>query len=253
MWRQDPDAAQVACAQLALGRPDEALKLSDEALRRSRDFKEPVNLAWVITLAAIVRGWRREPEAVLALAEAEIALAEEHGLRDRLAEGRLFRAWAMAKLGHTEQQPVGSEEVVTGATGTSLFRVQMLLDDYLHIGRTDRALDKLSEELAKVERTGDHLGESELHRLRGEVVLAGDPSATPEAETSFRRAIEVARNQWAKWWELRATTGLARLLANRGKRDEARGMLEEIYDRFTEGFDTADLKDAGTLLDQLNQ
>ena len=80
MWRQDPDAAQVACAQLALGRPDEALKLSDEALRRSRDFKEPVNLAWVITLAAIVRGWRREPEAVLALAEAEIALAEEHGL-----------------------------------------------------------------------------------------------------------------------------------------------------------------------------
>jgi len=99
------------------------------------------------------------------------------------------------------------EEVVTGATGTSLFRVQMLLDDYLHIGRTDRALDKLSEELAKVERTGDHLGESELHRLRGEVVLAGDPSATPEAETSFRKAIEVARNQWAKWWELRATTG----------------------------------------------
>jgi len=82
----------------------------------------------------------------------------------------------MAELGHREQQLVGLEEVVTGATGTSLFSVEMLLDDYLHIGRTDRALDKLSEELAKVERTGDHLGESELHRLRGEVVLAGDPA-----------------------------------------------------------------------------
>jgi predicted ATPase len=211
-----------------------------------------VNLAWVITLAAIVRGWRREPEALLALAEAEIALAEEHGLRDRLAEGFLFRAWAMAELGHKEQQLVGLEEIVTGATGTSLFRVEMLLKADLHIGRTDRARDKLSQELARVERTGEHLGEPELHRLSGEVVFASDPSATAEAETSLRRAIEVARNQSAKWWELRGTVSLARLLRDTGRSDEARTMLAEIYNWFTEGFDTADLKDAKALLDELS-
>jgi class 3 adenylate cyclase/tetratricopeptide (TPR) repeat protein len=250
-WAGSP--AQVACVRLALGRPDEALKLSDEALRRSREFKDPVNLAWVITLAAIVRGWRREPEAVLTLADAEIALAEEHGLRGRWAEGRLFRAWAMAELGHTEQQLVGLEEVVTGATGTSLFRVEMLLNAYLNIGRTDLALDKLSEELARVERTGERLGESELCRLRAEVVLAGDPSATAEAETSFRRAIEVARNQSAKWWELRATISLARLLARQDRRDEARTILTDIYNWFTEGLDTADLIDAKALMEELGK
>jgi len=73
-----------------------------------------------------------------------------------------------------------------------------------------------------------------------------------EAETSFRKAIEIARSQSAKWWELRATTSLARLLLDTIRQDEAHAMLAEIYNWFTEGFDTADLKDAKALLDELS-
>ena len=78
-----------------------------------------------------------------------------------------------------------------------------------------------------------------------------DSSASAVAETCFRKAIEIARGQSAKWWELRATVSLARLLAKRGKRDEAPAVLAEIYNWFTEGFDTADLKDAKALLAEL--
>ena len=93
--------------------------------------------------------------------------------------------------------------------------------------------------------------EAELRRLKGELLLLGNPDAAPLATRSFREAIEVARRQSAKSWELRATTSLARLLASQGRRDEARTMLTDIYNWFTEGFATADLKAAKTLLDHL--
>ena len=83
--------------------------------------------------------------------------------------------------------------------------------------------------------------------------LLGNPDAAPQAAQSFREAIEVARRQSAKSWELRATTSLARLLAAQGHRDEAHTMLADIYNWFTEGFATADLKTAKTLLDELSQ
>ena len=90
-----------------------------------------------------------------------------------------------------------------------------------------------------------------MHRLKGELLLRQNDSNAAEAQSCFERAIEVARNQSAKSWELRATTSLARLLAMQGRRDEARAMLAEIYGWFTEGFDTADLIDAKALLDEL--
>ncbi len=93
--------------------------------------------------------------------------------------------------------------------------------------------------------------EAEAHRVKGELLLAQDASNAAQAEQSFRTAIEIARRQKAKSWELRATTSLVRLLDQQGKRDEARAMLADIYNWFTEGFDTADLKDAKALLDEL--
>jgi len=84
------------------------------------------------------------------------------------------------------------------------------------------------------------------------LLLLPNQSASAEAAQCFREAIVVARRQSAKWWELRATTSLARLLASQGRGDEPRTMLAEIYDWFTEGFDSADLKDAKTLLDELS-
>jgi predicted ATPase len=92
--------------------------------------------------------------------------------------------------------------------------------------------------------------ESELHRLKGELLLSA--ANDDDAAQCFRDAIELARRQSAKAWELRATTSLARLLGKQGKRDEARAMLAQIYGWFTEGFDTADLKDANALLTELS-
>jgi predicted ATPase len=128
----------------------------------------------------------------------------------------------------------------------------MLARVYARLGRTDDALATINEELARFERWGAHVGEPELYRLKGEVILRSDPSAAVEAETYCRKAIEIARGHSAKWFELRATVGLARLLRDTNRRDEARAMLSEIYKWFTEGFDTADLKDAKALLDELD-
>ena len=100
--------------------------------------------------------------------------------------------------------------------------------------------------------TGMRYYEAELYRLRGELLLMQNATNIAQAEKCFRRANEVARKQSAKSWELRATTSLARLLAKHGKRSEANELLAEIYGWFTEGFDTADLKDAKALLEDLN-
>ena len=109
----------------------------------------------------------------------------------------------------------------------------------------------LNEALEHSERTGGKVDQAEMLRLKADVLLIRDPAAMAEAEHCFRAALEVAHQQEAKWWEMRATTGLARLLAAQARRDEARTMLAEIYNWFTEGFDTTDLKDAKALLDEL--
>jgi predicted ATPase len=115
----------------------------------------------------------------------------------------------------------------------------------------DEGLRTIDESFPIIERTGQRQHEAEVHRLRGELLLAQDSSNAAHSEKSFRTAIEIARKQRAKSWELRATTSLAQLLAKQGRRDEARAMLAEIYGWFTEGFDTLDLKDAKALLDEL--
>ena len=120
-------------------------------------------------------------------------------------------------------------------------------------GRFDDGLNALTEALAAAEDGHENRScEAETHRLKGELLLKQDEANATEAERWFRTAIEVARRQSAKSRELRATMSLARLLAKQGRRDEACAMLADIYGWFTEGFDTADLKDAKALLDELS-
>ena len=121
----------------------------------------------------------------------------------------------------------------------------------METGRLDEGLSALTEARAAADEHENRYYEAEMHRLKGELLLKQDDSAVAEAQRSFQRAIEIARIQGAKSLELRATMSLARLLDKQGHRDEARAMLAEIYNWFTEGFDTADLKDAKALLDQL--
>ena len=122
----------------------------------------------------------------------------------------------------------------------------------METGRLDDGLNALTEALSTADEHEDRFYEPEIHRLRGELLLKQDQSNVPEAQRCFERAIEIARKQSAKSWELRATISLARLLAKQGHRAETRTMLADIYGWFTEGFDTADLKDAKALLDELS-
>jgi predicted ATPase len=110
----------------------------------------------------------------------------------------------------------------------------------------------LEEGFASVTKTGAQVHSPWLHRVKGELLLLQNPSDVAEAEQCFRTAIEIARRQSARSAELRATTSLARLLDEQGRRNEARTMLAGIYGWFTEGFDTADLKDAKALLEELS-
>jgi len=233
--------------QLLLGKPDEALRMSNEALSRARQLKHPYTLALAIHQAAEMRFSRREPEATRELAEALIARAEEHGFQQRLLAGRAFRGWAMSELGQTEE---GVAELEAAAASAPAFHALLGLV-YARVGRADKALAIFDEEFARIERSGARQREPGLYSLKGNAILMDDSSATAEAEACFRKAIEIAGGQSAKWRELQATTSLARLLRGTGRRDEARAMLSEIYNWFTEGFDTADLKDAKTLLDEL--
>jgi predicted ATPase len=119
-------------------------------------------------------------------------------------------------------------------------------------GRCAQELEVITEALTLVLRNeGEHCWEAELHRIRGELLRSQSLDNHTEAETCFQKALEVARSQHAKSWELRAATSLARLWQQQGKREEAYDLLAPVYGWFTEGFDTADLQDAKSLLEEL--
>src|SRR5262249_39810232 len=137
----------------------------------------------------------------------------------------------------------------TGAELRTPYDLCALAEVCLETDHLDDAQTALTEALAAADEHGTRSYEAETYRLKGELMLRQN---NPEkARNCFDRATEIARRQGAKSWELRATTSLARLLARQGRRDEARAMLAEIYGWFTEGFDTADLKDAKALLLEL--
>jgi predicted ATPase len=163
----------------------------------------------------------------------------------------------MVELGLGQQE--GIVEMNEGlrdyrATGAGIGQpcfLSLLAKAHERTGRFEDGLRTLREALAIVNEHDEGQPEAELNRLMGELLLKQNDSNAAEARSCFERAIELARKQSAKSWELLATTSLARLLASQGRRDEARTMLAEIYNWFTEGFDTADLIDAKALLEEL--
>ncbi|MBV8357955.1 MAG: hypothetical protein JO189_08470 [Deltaproteobacteria bacterium] len=193
----------------------------------------------------------RDDRRMLEAAQRAVALARESGMTHQLGIGMIWLGRAMVVEGAVER---GIEAVAEGREILIKLGELAFLDwyehcaaaAYLEAGRTENGLAIVEEMIDKCAAGGVRLYEADLHLLKGELLLASGAPMT-DAEDSFRKAIIIAQRQQAKSWELRATLSLARLLIKQGRRDEARSMLTEIYDWFTEGFDTADLKDANEL------
>ena len=143
-------------------------------------------------------------------------------------------------------QSAGERLFVTYAFG-------ILAETLAALGRTNEALTAIDEGLVVTDETQQHWSEPELHRIKGEILRTeGSPDAVAGAEQSFRRSLGISARQRAKWWELRASVGLARLWRDQGRCDDARTLLAGIHDWFSEGLDTADMHDARTLLEELS-
>jgi len=246
----------AACILWELGYPERALKTSREALRLESEVAHPVSLANALAFAGLIYMWCGDTQPALESAEALIALAREKGFSSFLSMGLVISGWALTALGAGKEGIAQIRKGIadwraTGARGNGTGHLAVLLAAYLKRGKTEEAMPVLSEALSMVEEIGERNNEARLYQLKGELLRARGADGDLEAERNFRAAIRIARNQHAKSLELRASTSLARLLHARGRRDEARAMLAEIYGWFTEGFDTADLKDAKSLLDQL--
>src|SRR6266850_1125626 len=238
----------------SVGRPDQALDSIREAVRKAQQFSLSQSMVMARFFAVLIHYWRGEAQEAQTQAETLLRLSGEQRQPD-------FVAWATILRASTLDQPGQSEEAITDireslatlrAIGSKLARplfLAIMAKEYAKAGRTTDGLSVLNEALEIVNRTEERYCEAEVYRLKGELLVR--QGLFHDAETCFHKAIGVAREQGSKSFELRAVTSLARLRQTQAKREEAREMLAEIYNWFTEGLNTADLKEARALLDQL--
>jgi predicted ATPase len=250
--------SQLSWALYALGYPDQALARSRETLALAREVSHPLSEAYAILVPGVVHFRRGEMQAAREAGETGIALASEHGFPFYLGLGTFLRASALTDLGELQRHEgiAVMRAVVDGmrATGTvtgSAGVLAPLAEALLKAGQAEEGLALIAEAKEFVTKTGECESEAELHRLKGELLLARRASDHANAEAAFREALEVARRQSAKSYELRAATSLARLWQRQGREGDARELLAPVYSWFTEGFDTRDLRDAKALLDEL--
>jgi predicted ATPase len=240
----------------ALGYPDQALAMSREALTLAQELSHPFTLAVALAYAAMFYQFRREPHAVHEQAAAAIALCTEQRFAYYLAWETTMQGWAQVAQG---QGAEGLAQMRHGlaalrATGAALrlpYYLALLAEACGQTGQAAEGLTLLAEALAQAHKAGESWTEAELHRLKGELLLALPADNHAEAEGCLHQALAVARHQQAKALELRAATSLSRLWQQQGKQTEAHQLLAEIYGWFTEGFDTPDLQAAKALLEAL--
>jgi predicted ATPase len=248
-----------ACCLWCLGYPEQAQKRSQEALALARELDHAFSLADVLCFGGCVPNtMRRDAPALQEHAEELVRLSRGMGFLSFEGTGTCYWGEALAMLGQVQEgmalireglairQSIGAQCHLPGIMAA-------LAEAQAKAGQPEEGLSTLDETLALVEQTDERLWEAELYRMKGELLSTqGDEAETQvEAERLYWQAIEVARRQRAKAWELRATTSLARLWQAQGRTDEARQLLAEVYGWFTEGFDTPDLQEARALLDEL--
>ncbi|MEJ2102026.1 MAG: hypothetical protein P8X68_18940, partial [Desulfobacterales bacterium] len=239
-----------------LGYPDQALRNIHEALTMAQELTHSFSQAFALNMATTVHQFRREVQAVQECAEELITLTTEQGFALWLAFGMILRGWAIvAQGGGAKGISVIHEGLAahraTGAEVEKPYFLALMTEAYGKAGQPEEGLSVLAEALAVVDKTCGRYWEAELHRLKGELLLMQQRQKVDEAEACFRQALDIARRQQAKSFELRAAMSLSRLWQQQGKHKEAHRLLAEIYGWFTEGFDTVDLQEAKALLEQL--
>jgi predicted ATPase len=266
--------AHTAWVLWYLGYPEQALQKSQKAITLAQELAHPYSLAHALFCAAWLHQHRRERQAVQQRAEATITLATEHGFAMEFAWATILQGWALVEQGQGEEGIARLRQGLDAwrATGAEMipYFLALLAEAYGKTKQIKKGLLVLDEAMAVAPKAERSFCGAELYRLKGELTLqkfkvqsskfrvppspqplAPHTQAEAEAEACFHKAIEIARKQQAKMWELRATVSLARLWQSQGKRAEARQMLTAIYHWFTEGFDMTDLKEAKALLEEL--
>ncbi|MBI1814295.1 MAG: AAA family ATPase [Deltaproteobacteria bacterium] len=239
-----------------LGHLDRALALSEEAVALAQRVAHPVSLAQALFFAGLVHIERAELDRISERAEELVGLCERLGIPFYLGLGRWMRGYARIELGEGEagiaemqQGLVNLAEIGSGVGAPGI--LAKFAEGLRKVGRHDDALGAVGLGLAQAKQQAQHFFDADLHRLRAEILVDIDGNAAEEPEALFGQAVEIARQQEAKTFELRAATSLARLWQRQGRRAAARDLLAPVYEWFTEGFDTRDLKDAKALLEEL--
>ncbi|HEY6403206.1 MAG TPA: hypothetical protein VI479_17430, partial [Blastocatellia bacterium] len=237
------------------GYPDQARAKAEETMTIAGELAHPFTQSITLAYTAMLNQFRRDVEEVGRLAEATIAHSTRHGFSYYLAWAEALRGWSRAARGDREgglAEIRGCVEALQKTAGARLPYYRALLAEACGwAGRIDEALSALADAFADIRKTEERWWEAELHRLRGEMLRSEDMNRIDKAEDCFRTAMEVARGQQAKSMELRAALSLGRLWRDAGKRTQARRLLAEVHGWFTEGFETPDLRDARSLLEEL--
>ena len=257
-----------AWALCCLGYPDQALKRIDEALAGAREIDHPHVTSISFFFAAFVHQLRHEPAHALPYARKSVALACKEGLAQWIAFGKIVYGWSLAMCDKPEEGIAELREGLAAceASNTSISRphfLAMLAEALVEAGEIHQALATLDEALKVSQQASDRYYESELYRLKGELLWTGSgresrkrtrrkkqhtPAAPAAAEECFNRAIEIAQSQKAKWFELRAALSLCRLHRSEGKEPQVSNVLLPLYEWFTEGFSTPNLLEANEFL-----
>jgi predicted ATPase len=237
-----------------LGYPAQSLARIHQALSLAQELSRPYVLGMMLIRAACIHQYRREVQAVRERAETAMTLCREHGFAQWLVMGTHIRGWALAMQGQAEEgiAQMCQSLATWRAMGLEVYRpyfLALLAEAYGTADQNEAGLTVLAEALDQVGTTGQRVYEAELYRLKGTLLLARPGDHHREAEVCFQKALDVARRQQAKSWELRAATSLARLWQSQAKRQNAYDLLAPVYGWFTEGFDMADLQEAKALLD----
>jgi predicted ATPase len=258
-FAQDARAQSLSYRSLALwllGYPDAATADADRALSHARDIGQAATLMNMLAVTSFTNIFLGKYQAISAQGNELVALADETRslywqARGTCLKGLLFAlSDRPAEAVHTLTSGMAAR-LATGSTAFGPTYLSHLAAAHADLGRFDDAWRCVREAATAVETSKERWYEAEVNRIAGGIALKSPEPDAAKAEGYFERAFAVARAQQAKSWELRAAMSMARLWRDQGKRDEARDLLAPVYGWFTEGFDTRDLKEAKTLLDEL--